>query len=375
MKRSEFENRNFGLDLLRCIAVFAVLITHGFTAFIDHGQLRTATYYLATYGVDLFFVLSGFLIGSIIIKINNRPEKTTFKLIINFWIRRWFRTLPNYYLFLLVYLLFNLRYGVYIPFSKLPLYILFLQNVFNEPPAFYVISWSLTIEEWFYLLFPIVLLLVQYFVIKKKFNIIMLTIIFFIIACLTLRIAVSIFSHRHWEGATRMLMPVRLDSIAFGVLAAVLKFYKINIWENYKNILAAVGSLLFISVSLVFYYSFLKNADVYGAFFMNTFFFTFVSFSMALMLPFFYSFKINSKSLVKYSITYISLISYSIYLVHVLIISILKGHFANTFNGFTLFFILIFLSIVVSHFNYNFFEKRITALRDKFGNARDVIHV
>ena len=53
-------------------------------------------------GVELFFVLSGFLIGGILIKTFQKDNSFGIKTISNFWIRRWFRTLPNYDLILIL---------------------------------------------------------------------------------------------------------------------------------------------------------------------------------------------------------------------------------------------------------------------------------
>ena len=54
-------------------------------------------------GVELFFVLSGFLIGNIILKGNFK----TLNEIYFFWVKRWSRTIPNYYLFIIINLLFS----------------------------------------------------------------------------------------------------------------------------------------------------------------------------------------------------------------------------------------------------------------------------
>ena len=90
-------DRVVGLDILRSIAILLVVYYHGrfilpphFRSLYDNIQILNID------GVSIFFVLSGFLIGGILLKIIN---KTDFKKVdlINFWIRRWFRTIPNYY--------------------------------------------------------------------------------------------------------------------------------------------------------------------------------------------------------------------------------------------------------------------------------------
>ena len=86
------EKRNFGLDLLRFIAIFTVLISHSITV------LPEKFYFVHKFifdGVLLFFVLSGFLIGRIFIK--QFSDSFEIKKVFKFWTKRWFRTLPAYY--------------------------------------------------------------------------------------------------------------------------------------------------------------------------------------------------------------------------------------------------------------------------------------
>jgi peptidoglycan/LPS O-acetylase OafA/YrhL len=95
MKEAGANKRIFGLDILRASAILFVMLSHS-RAFIDP---HAGTYYYGLFildGVDLFFVLSGFLIGGILIRTINDKGLTWVQLT-NFWTRRWFRTLPNYF--------------------------------------------------------------------------------------------------------------------------------------------------------------------------------------------------------------------------------------------------------------------------------------
>src|SRR5262249_54468852 len=98
-------------------------------------------------GVDLFFVLSGYLIGNQIFKplaAGDNPSLGAF------FIRRFLRTLPCYYAVLGIYFLWNDGAA---PTAK---YVFFTQN-FGIPETF-APSWSLCVEEQFYLLFPLIVL-------------------------------------------------------------------------------------------------------------------------------------------------------------------------------------------------------------------------
>lgn len=136
-------HRNFRLDLLRSTAIILVFLAHTVLSFGAPDSL--AGLQLGGIGVDLFFVLSGWLLGHQLLK----EQKTTGQINIKrFWLRRWMRTLPAYYAVLSFTLLqaYFSKDNFEIPYS----YFFFLQN-YHELPFFYV-SWSLCVEEQFYLI-------------------------------------------------------------------------------------------------------------------------------------------------------------------------------------------------------------------------------
>src|SRR5262245_16100295 len=90
--------RVFGLDFLRALAILLVLVAHASFMFLPLTHRLEAWWMLGHLGVELFFVLSGFLIGSILAR---QAEEVQFS-VGRFWARRWLRTLPNYYLFLAI---------------------------------------------------------------------------------------------------------------------------------------------------------------------------------------------------------------------------------------------------------------------------------
>ncbi len=372
MHKSELQNRNFGLDLIRCLAILMVLVAHSLMAFYAIPSLKAITLYLGIIGVDLFFVLSGFLIGTILIKIHNKKDRTTFKDVKSFWVRRWFRTLPNYFLFLLVYLLFFRIYSLYVPYYKLPLYLVFLQNAFSTNAWFYGVCWSLSVEEWFYLLFPLGLLLFQHFILKNKQKTILYTIFCFLIACLSLRIGVALIHNtRGWDEGIRKQMPLRLDSIAIGVLAATIKHYNKNFWFNNKNKIILVGVGLFTILSTILYLTFLKNSSYNGNFFVNTLYFTLMSMAIAMFIPYAYSLKAPSFNLLKYAVTYISILSYSVYLIHSIFSYMIPHYLKGKVSPAIMFVMLWIATFAASHLVYNLFEKRVTALRNLYSNKKE----
>ncbi|HKK11365.1 MAG TPA: acyltransferase, partial [Flavobacteriaceae bacterium] len=147
--------RVFGLDALRATAISLVVASHCSYMFSEStdSPILMAIRSLGAIGVDLFFVLSGYLIGGILL---NQVEKnrTNFRDLFWFWKRRWFRTLPNYYLILLINITIVLIAGENLP-NKLLLYFPFLQNFLGSHPDFFTEAWSLSIEEYSYLILPL----------------------------------------------------------------------------------------------------------------------------------------------------------------------------------------------------------------------------
>src|SRR5256885_2385524 len=148
--------RNRNLDLLRAIAILMVvtghLVVQSPTVLL---RLRAITDY-GQYGVYLFFVLSGWLVGGFYGR-----ERRAFGsvAVMSFWIRRWLRTVPPYLAALLIASLgaYGLRQQSF-DFG----YLLFVQNYYDHIP-FFLVSWSLCVEEHFYLIAPLLFLALRGF--------------------------------------------------------------------------------------------------------------------------------------------------------------------------------------------------------------------
>ena len=94
-------NRIFGLDIFSAFAIMLVVIGHG-GFILKETILEGFPYFRMIDEVDIFFVLSGFLIGGLLLKELNKSEKFKPSDLVQFWKRRWYRTLPNYYFILLL---------------------------------------------------------------------------------------------------------------------------------------------------------------------------------------------------------------------------------------------------------------------------------
>lgn len=370
--------RIFGLDLLRFVAIISVLLLHSTSALFNENPVIEVVGFL---GVEFFFVLSGMLIGTIIIKTHIKEKVTTFSSIKVFWVRRWFRTLPNYYLMFIVYFILaciskNLPDIAGLRWVS---YLVFLQNATTpEMNNFFGVAWSLCIEEWFYLLFPLLLILMQVFFKKKPVSL-LATIFIFIIMPLVGRVILSFTSALEWDSGFRKMLFLRLDSIAIGVLGAFINHYFNGFWTKNKNRLFVLGVILFVSSFVISYYTsnydFTKQPKAGDAgFFAKTGFFTLINISIALFLPVLCALQINKSNYLGKMVTFISLISYSLYLLHPVMI-ILTIHFLKNESSIIMFIVIWLSSIIGAYLQYNLFEIKMTSLRGRFFKKKQVITV
>jgi peptidoglycan/LPS O-acetylase OafA/YrhL len=202
-----------GLDLLRAGAIVAVLLMHllnrEFTArhLVQPGWSGSLGYF----GVELFFILSGFLIGRILIGIAaNKPGPRDWAL---FLVRRWMRTLRLYFLWLVVLLTVTPPANFVATAAH---YVTFTQNLTWPMGDWFPVSWSLAVEEWFYLLFSFVLLLLAAARVRGA---VLWTCLLFVTVPLAGRIFL-IPPDAPFDVGMREVALVRLDAIAWGVIAA-----------------------------------------------------------------------------------------------------------------------------------------------------------
>lgn len=148
------DTRLAGLDTLRALAIVLVLMNH-YNIFVSQSPTFGVIGNMGWAGVDLFFVLSGYLIGNQLLAPAARGESLDLK---TFFARRLFRTLPNYYAVLAVYLM--LPDSPIAGKSMAPAwrFLTFTQNFGLNYGETFTHSWSLCIEEQFYLVLPLAIL-------------------------------------------------------------------------------------------------------------------------------------------------------------------------------------------------------------------------
>ncbi|MDR2207319.1 MAG: acyltransferase [Flavobacteriaceae bacterium] len=365
-------NRIFGLDVLRAAAIFFVVFNHSFILLPKEFGNFFEKHFVYD-GVTLFFVLSGFLIGGILIKTFEK-NGISFRVITDFWKRRWFRTLPAYYLTALIILLLNILFKPQFIIQSSFKYFVFLQNLTrNITFDFFPESWSLSIEEIFYLITPMILyMMIKIFHIKLKWSV-FFTILSIVVCVLLFRLYRFYFSElpHNWRISFSMRVSTRLDSLMYGVLGAFINYYYPKIFKKNKfHLLMFVAGILILIADKYFIPGFFKSIaekNIYS----NVFRFSAVPFAVMLLLPYLYQMK-HPKNM--NFITKISLISYSMYLLNLTLILdwFIRKFWAKTIHienynlkiisNYTLYWVLLFAFSTVM---YKYIELPFLKYRDR----------
>ena len=364
------KTRVFGLDLLRAAAILSVVCAHSFVVLYPHLSVLNIFGHAGFYGVELFFVLSGFLIGQILIRQGLALGQSANVAI--FYVRRWFRTLPLFGLLLLVNVWLEFQFREHrVGFAEALSHGFFLRNLTSFQMSFFPESWSLAIEEWFYLLFPAVLYLGLR--VWKRFDGAFLWVALGFFAFSTgARMLAASDPAATWL-AQRMVVIYRFDALMIGIFAAWLAIRYPERWEKHKVVWASVGSVLLLLMYATLYKlergQLLSGADSYFA---RTFRFTFVSLGFALLLPWASRWKLTRENLASAAIRRIALWSYGLYLVHIPVFwivtqSVLPNWEQSLLRGLCAFALLLGGAIVLSALLYRFFERPCTQLREKAG--------
>lgn len=339
------------LDGLRAVSVALVVLTHT-NIFITHKL-----------GVEIFFVISGFLITSLLLR-----EKIDYGFISlkKFYIRRFFRIIPVAFLYITFILLLNITgqlnpeigwfYFFCAAFS--------LANLFNNT-WYFTHFWSLATEEQFYLFFPLVL--------RKGTRFYLLFVLFFFIAIFTARFFEGTITKKAYPDPGDLMHYMHyfihaikyFEGILIGSLLAVFLF------KNYVGVFASLFKKVLADVLLILSVAVLWKYNNIGGIFNHTLLLTAIAFFILNNLkpskdPVF--FLLNTRVF-----RYIGLMSYSIYVWQQPFTKFIP--WAGAFPGAgSLWFNMLLLAVVVL-VSYNFWEKYFLKLKAKFYQDKTVSQV
>jgi peptidoglycan/LPS O-acetylase OafA/YrhL len=307
-----------GLDYLRAFAIIIVFLYH--YQLFGHPAWEQDISKFGWTGVDLFFVLSGFLIAG---QLFDKVLKEKNIQLRDFFLKRFFRILPAYLVVLMLYFFFStLRENE--PMAPLWRYLSFTLNFGLDlrKTRTFTHSWSLCIEEQFYLVLPLTILLFNYFKAGKRAIYLFLALF---IGCFITRILIWDFMVKPylagddlgaiWHKNIYYPTYCRLDGLLIGVAVAGLFTFYPNIktrLNNYSHRLLLTGMVILIASYIICKDNTSFNASIYG--------FPLIAFAYALILM-----AVVSPSNVLYNLksviaSQLATLSYSIYLIHKIMI-------------------------------------------------------
>lgn len=340
------------IDGLRAIAVISVILFH---ADFEIFNINFKGGYL---GVDIFFVISGYLITKLIIS-EQKNQKFRFG---NFYLRRARRILPALFLVSIISYPFALFFFLPLPFLE---YIgSLISGIFFSSNFFFYFSeidyyalpntykpllhyWSLSVEEQFYFVYPISLYLIyKYF--KNKLDLLFILIGF-------LSFFFSIYLNYYDKSLSFYLFPTRIWEFLFGALAAKFHLKNIEVKNQKIKLFAQIIGFLFILISIFLF----QETTTEDNNLVNTFLFSHPG--LKTLLPVIGTFLVilfvkerNALNLILSfkPLVFVGLLSYSLYLWHYPIFSFIKlsSIDINSIHEYLILILFIFFVSIVSYY-------------------------
>ncbi len=340
-----------GLDGIRAIAVLIVLIAHmGFEHIIPGG-----------FGVTVFFFISGFLITRLLLAESDTKGQIGLK---NFYLRRFVRLYPA-----LIFMIFGsvLLYGLLglgVPsMTQLAAGIFYFTNIFqvsfqtyggDMPVMPWTHLWSLAVEEHFYLIFPLVIVLC-----RKNWTRCAIILTAILITVPLWRSFIHFGTALPSSEYNYMMTDARFDSLAWGCLLSVLLHLKGSL-KPFKPLLGIIPTALAVGAILA---SFIIRDDN----FRYTIRFSLQGAALFILVLNFYYLKALQfaiKICELKPLAWIGQISYALYLWHVPIYFIIHHYMERNAGSILL---AVLLSFIISAISFYWVEKPFITLRKRFG--------
>ena len=341
---------NPSLNSLRFICVFIVIFLHWDDDLNISAHLGTVFNYIgpvlrdAGLAVDMFFVISGFFItyGLLVTKQNPDPGFTNKTKILGFYVKRVFRIFPVYYLLLFILWIINysqIRQNIAWLATYNSNHLMFKNKMGNS----FGHSWSLSVEEQFYLVWPWI---ITYIPLKKLVPVILsLTLISMIFY-------VHFKSQDYW---TMALLPACFFAFCLGGLLSILKMYH----NNFKIQIDKVSTYILPALLVVKYLALIHKFNIPAVVWVGN-----NERVMNAILGFLIINKLDSRPMVLNfkPIAYLGQVSYGIYLYHY-VLNLPQFVIQMLHNDPVLVFIIrLILVLLVSVISYEFLEKRLVKL-------------
>lgn len=364
------------LDGLRFFAFLVVFLHHVLPSpladdsYIDHILLTFKKN--GWVGVDLFFVLSGFLITMLLLKERDKYGNFSVK---NFWVRRSLRIWPLYFLalitgFFIIPFIYSHFLGqdytdpkyIHEIKTQLPLYATFLGNwavVQNSYSSFSNIAhlWTISLEEQFYLVWPLILMFI------RNLKSTLIVGIFIIISTLIYRYYLNFIGTQHPHIYTNTF--ARIDILVFGALIALIMFYRPKLLSGIRKIFILPFQIL----SLVILSYILYRVSLFEPYLIRNG--TFGYLVIALFMSYYTLSALQTSSTFARFLSWkpyvwLGKISYGLYVWHILGIETARNLLKNSNFGYMIPLIAFIITIAISYISYRFFESAFLRLKTKF---------
>jgi peptidoglycan/LPS O-acetylase OafA/YrhL len=355
----EHERQHYvGLDLLRGVAAYGVILAHLHVAIsrgVGFNVEPIITGFLGRAGVEVFFALSGFLIGGILCDLR---ERTAANYGI-FLVRRWMRTLPLYYVAVWFFFAYP---GIFEPQAphKLWQYLTFTQNFTGQRDlTWFNVSWTLAVEEWFYALLTVSVAFAT-LTLRLK-NGFVCAVAFLIVLGISIRAASPM-----WGG---LGVIGRLDAIAYGCLLAWLVRHPVIGPRLYgKRALVCVAAVLGIYATWIME----RYGVLYWSRFNLVFHYVLWGVTAAGVVYAFYLWRPTSPALVRVA-AFAAAVSYPIYIWHQAVMWIFWQSRVNESLGLLHAALVILLASAIAYAMHIAIEQPFMAWRPRFRtNAKPV---
>ena len=355
------------IDFLRFLAVFVVMIVH----FFDKVNLNVPGVRYGIYGVDLFFVISGFLITYILLDQRSRNIKPSL-IYKGFYIKRFLRLFPLYYTLLIISFFIERNHNLNFNFTPYSLwYFLYTSNflyVFLHQNSRHYLdpTWSLAVEEQFYIFWPLIVIGV-----KQVKTVYLITAFLILLAF----ISTSLFMHYGFAGRYRFLPISNLNTLGTGALLAYFFYFKPD----------DIHKLFFKRIELIVVTSFIgfiffewRVAHVNNLFTELSKEFFLIIFASSLLLFSIWNFK--DHKIIKWvasqkRLLYLGKISYGLYLLHYPVLSLMDYALISSKSRLSFFiqehyaiYFLLFatVTVIIAHLSWNYLEKFFLKFKAKF---------
>lgn len=340
-----------GLDGMRAIAVIAIIIFHLNPKWLPGGFL----------GVDTFFIISGYLITTLLIKEYEADQSIN---LAHFWYKRIKRLLPPvlFMMFIVIqYIIFFDRALLFQVKKDMYAALLYVSNwwyIFDGLDYFQSLEprplkhlWSLAIEEQFYLFFPFVLLML-FKIFKKKSNIF---VVFLIVSLISMAIMWMLYDPSKSISRIYFGTDTRLQTLLLGaMLALIWPAYKLK--KNPPKIIVWVIEIIGLVGAIFLVRSFFQFTEHSASVFQGGLYILGI-FTLLFIMSSVHPDTLMSKFLSLPVLTWIGRYSYSLYLWHYPIIVLMQSHFIQGQIPWYVHVISIILTVIMAVLSYQLIEQ------------------